>query len=64
MNPFQIVMRTVGARRGSRAYLYLVIASFGFRAVRRVMSTKQRTLLRFEVRPGERYEIRGLRRGQ
>lgn len=64
MNPFQIVMRTVGARRGGRVGLYLTVASIGYRTVRRVMSTRQKTLLRFEVKPGETYEIKGMRRGR
>lgn len=64
MNPFQIVMRTVGARRSGRVGLYLTVVSIGYRTVRRVMSTRQKTLLRFEVKPGETYEIKGTRRGR
>lgn len=66
MSPFSVATRVLGsrARNGSRAALYLTIATTGFRIVRRVMSTRQRTLLRFEVKPGEIYEIRGLRRGR
>ncbi len=62
MNPFQVVMRTIGAHRGGRFGLYLTVASIGYRVVRRMMSTRSRTLLRFEVEPGQRYEIKGLRR--
>lgn len=66
MNPFTIVTRVLGgrARQGSRAALYLTVATTSFRLVRRVMSTRQKTLLRFEVKPGEVYEIRGVRRGR
>jgi hypothetical protein len=52
------------ARTGGRYAFYLTVATTGFRVVRRVMSTKQKTLLRFEVRPGEVYEIKGIRRGR
>lgn len=66
MNPLAIAIRIAGgrARRGGKAALYLTAATTGFRVVRRVMSTKQKTLLRFEVEPGEVYEIRGVRRGR
>lgn len=66
MNPLGMVTRVLGsrARSGSKAALYLTVATTGFRIVRRVMSTRQKTLLRFEVKPGEVYEIRGVRRGR
>lgn len=66
MNPFSAIGGILGgrARRGGRAALYLTVATTSFRVVRRIMSTKQRTLLRFEVKPGEVYEIRGVRRGR
>jgi hypothetical protein len=66
VSPFSVATRVLGsrARNGSRAALYLTVATTGFRIVRRVMSTRQKTLLRFEVKPGEVYEIRGVRRGR
>ncbi len=66
MNPLSVLARVLGGRtvRGSRAALYLTVATTGFRIARRLMSPKQKTLLRFEVKPGEVYELRGVRRGQ
>ena len=65
MNPFNIARLARGSSsRGSRGAFYLTVATAGFRIIRRVMSTRQRTLLRFEVKPGEVYEIRGTKRGQ
>ena len=64
MNPFQIAMRTAGARRSGRVGIYFMAASFGYRILRRVMSTKRHTLLSFEVKPGEVYEVRGARRAR
>jgi len=65
MNPFNVArVARRSSSRGSRGALYLTLATAGFRIVRRVMSTRQRTLLRFEVKPGEVYEIRGMKRGQ
>ena len=65
MNPFNFARLARGsASRTSRGAFYLTVATYGFRLIRRVMSTKQRTLLRFEVKPGEVYEIRGTKRGQ
>lgn len=64
MNPLATAIRIAGgrARRGGKVALYFTVATTGFRVVRRVMATKQKTLLRFEVNPGEVYEIRGVRR--
>ena len=66
MNPLAIAVRIAGgrARRGGKLALYLTVGTTSVRLVRRVMSTKQKTLLRFEVKPGEVYEIRGVRRGR
>jgi len=66
VNPFSLIGGILGgrARRDSRAAFYLTVATVTFRVVRRFMSTKQRTLLRFEVKPGEVYEVRGVRRGR
>jgi hypothetical protein len=53
------------ARNQSRVTLYFAIATSGYRILKRVMAPRQRrTLLRFEVKPGEVYELRGVRRGQ
>jgi hypothetical protein len=66
VNPFTVGTKILGgrARRGGRFALYFTVATTGFRLVRRVMSTKQKSLLKFEVKPGEVYEIRGVRRGR
>jgi hypothetical protein len=66
VNPVAIFARILGSRsrRGGRFALYFTVATTGFRLARRVMSTRQKTLLRFEVKPGEVYEIRGVRRGR
>ncbi len=66
MNPVQIVLRALGgqARKPGRAAIYLTMATTGFKLVRRIMNSRERTLLQFEVKPGERFEIRGVRRGR
>jgi hypothetical protein len=66
MNATQIVLRALGgqARKPGRAAIYFTMATTGFRIVKRIMSSRQRTLLQFEVKPGEIYELRGIRRGR
>jgi hypothetical protein len=66
MNPLSSVFRFLGgqARGGGRSTVYFAMATSGFRVLRRIVTTKQRTLLRFEVKPGEVYELRGVRRGR
>jgi hypothetical protein len=66
MNPLQTVLRMLGgqARKPGRAAIYFTMATTTFRIVKRVMSNRQRTLLQFQVKPGESYEIRGIRRGR
>jgi hypothetical protein len=66
MNPTQIILRALGgqARKPGRAAIYFTMATTGFRIVKRIMSNRQRTLLQFEVKPGEAFEIRGVRRGR
>jgi hypothetical protein len=61
-----IILRFLGgqARNRRNVTIYFAFASSAFRIVRRVMNPKQRTLLRFEVKPGEVYELRGVRRGR
>jgi hypothetical protein len=44
--------------------VYLALATSGYRILRRITNTRPRTLLRFEVKPGEVYELRGVRRGR
>jgi len=66
MNPTQIILRALGgqAKKPGRVAIYFTMASTGFRIVKRIMSNRQRTLLQFEVKPGEAFEIRGVRRGR
>jgi hypothetical protein len=66
MNPTQIILRALGGRtrRSGRVAIYFTMATTTFRVVRRLMSPRQRTLLQFEVKPGEVFEIRGIRRGR
>lgn len=66
MNPIQVVLRSLGgqARKPGRLAMYLTMATTGMRIVRRITSNRQRTLLQFEVKPGEIFEIRGIRRGR
>jgi hypothetical protein len=66
MNPTQIVLRALGgqARRPGRAAIYFTMATTSFRIIKRIMNNRQRTLLQFEVKPGEIFEIRGILRGR
>jgi hypothetical protein len=66
VNPLQNIMRLVGgqARKPGRVAIYFTMASTTFRFVRRVMAKRQRTLLQFEVKPGEVFQIRGIPRGK
>jgi len=66
MNPIQVILRTMGgqARKPGRLAIYFTMANTTFKVVRRIMSKRQSTLLQFEVKPGEIFEIRGLRRGR
>jgi hypothetical protein len=66
MNPTQIILRALGgqARKPGRAAIYFTMATTTFRVIKRIMSNRQRTLLQFEVKPGEAFEIRGIRRGR
>jgi hypothetical protein len=52
------------ARNQSRTALYFALATSGWRMFKRITAPRQRTLLRFEVKPGEVYELRGVRRGR
>ena len=66
MNPLTAIGHLLGGRARGRhgSGTYLALGSTTFRVLRRILSTKQRTLLRFEVKPGEVYELRGVRRGR
>ena len=66
MNPVQIVLRALGgqARKPGRVAIYFTMATTGIKVLRRVMNRRERTLLQFEVKPGELFEIRGVRRGR
>jgi hypothetical protein len=66
MNPLQIILRSLGgqARKPGRLAIYFTMASTALKITRRIMSNRQRTLLQFEVKPGEAFEIRGIRRGR
>jgi hypothetical protein len=66
MNPLQIILRSLGgqARKPGRLAIYLTMASTTLKVVRRIMNQRERTLLQFEVKPGEIFEIRGIRRGR
>jgi len=50
------------AKRQGRIALLFAAASIGLRVFRRVTRVDQKPAIRFAVRPGEIYEIRGLRR--
>jgi hypothetical protein len=52
------------AKRQGRIALTLAAVSIGYRVFRRLTRLDQRPAIRFAVKPGEVYEIRGLRRGQ
>jgi hypothetical protein len=66
MNPTQTILRMLGgqARRPGRAAIYITTASTAIRLLRRVLNTRERTLLQFEIKPGEMFELRGVRRGR
>jgi hypothetical protein len=66
MNPVQMIVRALGgqARKPGRLAMYATMATTGLKIFRRVMNSRERTLLQFEVKPGELFEIRGVRRGR
>jgi hypothetical protein len=66
MNPLQIILRGLGgqARKPGRAAIYLTMATTSYRIIKRIMNNRERTLLQFEVKPGEIFEIRGILRGR
>ena len=52
------------ARRRSRFALLFAATSIGLRVFRRVTRLNEKAAIRFEVKPGEVYEIRGIGRGR
>jgi hypothetical protein len=66
VNPIAELFRFLsGNTRGrNRVTVYLALATSGYRVLRRITATKPRTLVRFQVKPGEVYELRGVRRGR
>jgi hypothetical protein len=52
------------AKRQGRIALTFAAVSIGYRVFRRVTRLESRPAIRFAVKPGEVYEIRGLRRGR
>jgi hypothetical protein len=66
VNPLSVVTRFLGGRARNRrsSTVYFALATSGIRLARRIMNPRQRTLLRFEVKPGEAFELRGVRRGR
>jgi len=52
------------AKRQGRIALTFAAVSIGFRVFRRVTRLTEKPAVRFEVKPGEVYELRGLRRGR
>jgi hypothetical protein len=51
-------------RQRSRFALALATFSIGFRVFKRVTRLNQAPAIRFEVKPGEIYQLRGIRRGR
>ena len=64
MSTWQLLLRLVRApsKAKNRPMLYLTIATTSFQLIRRVTASKPQTLLTFEVKDGETYEIVGVRR--
>jgi hypothetical protein len=50
-------------RRGQAAVVFAAAAT-GFRIFRRITRMSNRPAIRFEVKPGEVYEIRGIKRAK
>jgi hypothetical protein len=44
--------------------MYFTMATTGYKLFKRIMNNRERTLLQFEVKPGEIFEIRGILRGR
>ena len=55
---------TARAKKHGKSAVGVTAALAGFRMFRRLTKPSTKPLTRFEVKPGEVYEIRGTRRGQ
>lgn len=66
MNPVSIATGIVKGRIKARGGVAVAFAATvtGIRVFRRVTRSSNRPAIRFAVKPGEVYEIRGLRRGK
>jgi hypothetical protein len=66
MKPLSIAGGFLGSRIRARGRLAfgLTAALTGFRVFRRLTRASSRPAISFKVKPGEVYEIRGIRRGQ
>ena len=66
MNPLAIASGILGGRMRQRGRLAFGVtaAVTGFRVFRRLTRQSTKPVIRFAVKPGEVYEIRGTRRGQ
>jgi hypothetical protein len=51
-------------RQRGRAAFGLATMAMGYRVFRRITRVSDRPALRFQVKPGEVYEIRGIKRGK
>jgi hypothetical protein len=52
------------AKRQGRIALTFAAVGIGFRVFRRVTRLTEKPAIRFEVKPGDVYELRGIRRGR
>ena len=66
MNPRSILTGFLSARakRHGKSAFGITAALTGYRVLRRLTKPSTEPLTRFEVKPGDVYEIRGTRRGQ
>ncbi|MEP6623007.1 MAG: hypothetical protein ABJC79_01065 [Acidimicrobiia bacterium] len=66
MNPLSVAGGILGGRLKSRSRLAfgLTAALTGLRVFRRLTKQSDKPAIRFQVKSGEVYEIRGIRRGQ
>ena len=66
MKPLSVLGGFLGARAKARGRMaFGITAAFtGVRVFRRLTRASNKPALRFQVKPGEVYEIRGTRRGQ
>ena len=55
---------TARAKKHGKSAIGITAAMTGYRMFRRLTKPSTKPLMRFEVKPGEVYEISGTRRGQ